>query len=337
MKPEIAVMLPCYNEAVTIGQVVADFRAALPEARIYVFDNASTDETAALARAAGATVIREPRKGKGNVVRRMFAEVDADIYLMADGDGTYSAADAPKLIDALVSTRSDMAIGARSGVRQDAGRRGHALGNRLFNFAYSRLFGNDYTDIFSGYRAFSRRFAKSFPALSHGFEIETEMSVFASQLRLPTVELDLPYGKRPEGSSSKLSSVKDGLRIFGAFLALFKTIKPATFFGTIASGVAMASLVLAFPLFVEYLQTGLVPRMPTALLCTGMMIVSLLLAMSGLVIGAVTRAQAENMRLFYLAMPANRVDPTETVADDGWNDAEKSAALRLGGERRASA
>lgn len=321
---DIAVLLPCHNEALTIAKVVRDFREALPNARIYVFDNASTDRTSEIAREAGALVVCEPRKGKGNVVRRMFAEVDADIYLMADGDDTYDAAGATKLIEALIKTRSDMAVGVRAGVRQDAGRRGHAVGNHLFNVAYSWLFGNDYSDIFSGYRAFTRRFAKSFPALSSGFETETEMSVFASQLRLPIIEIALPYGKRPEGSVSKLSSVRDGLRILMTFLALFKTIRPVTFFGVLSGATMLTSVFLAIPLLVEFLQTGLVPRLPTAVLCTGLGVVSLLLAVSGIIMGAITRAQAENMRLFYLATAANRVDPLESFYDSEWRLTEET-------------
>ena len=333
---DIAVLLPCHNEAITIADVVADFREALPAARIYVFDNASTDDTAHVAAEAGAIVVSEPRKGKGNVVRRMFSEVEADIYLMADGDGTYDASGAPQLIEALVESRSDMVVGARSGVQQDAGRAGHAIGNRLFNAAYSWLFGKEYTDIFSGYRAFSRRFAKSFPALSSGFEIETEMSVFASQLRLPIAEIELPYGKRPEGSTSKLSSVRDGARIGMAFLALFKTVKPVAFFGTLAATAGLASIGLAFPLLIEFLQTGLVPRIPTAILCTGLMLTALLLAISGLIIGAITRAQAENMRLFYLATQANRTDPAEQKNDEIWFGLEQSEAVRTGEQYRAT-
>jgi len=333
---DIAVLLPCYNEAITIADVVRDFRTALPNARIYVFDNASTDDTARVAREAGATVLYEPRKGKGNVVRRMFSEIEADIYVMADGDSTYDPSAAPKLIEALITSRSDMAVGTRMNVRQDAGRRGHAFGNALFNRAYSWLFGKDYSDIFSGYRVFSRRFVKSFPALSTGFETETEMSVFASQLRLPTVEMELPYGKRPEGSTSKLSSIRDGLRILGTFMILFKTIRPKTFFGIFAGAAAMASLVLAAPLLTEYLATGLVPRLPTAILCTGLMLTALLLMCCGLIMGAITRAQAENMRLFYLSNAATRPDPQEEAHNAEWSDLEKLAPLPVGGERRVS-
>ncbi len=335
-RPDIAVLLPCYNEAITIAGVIEGFRESLPDARIYVFDNASTDDTAAIARAAGAMVVSEPRKGKGNVVRRMFSEVDADIYLMADGDGTYDASRAPDLIEALISSRSDMAVGARANVKKDAGRRGHAIGNWGFNLAYSWLFGKDYSDIFSGYRAFTRRFAKSFPALSSGFETETEMSVFASQLRLPTVEIELPYGKRPEGSTSKLSSFRDGARILLTFMALFKTIRPAMFFGGLAAGAALLSLVLAAPLLIEYMQTGLVPRLPTAVLCTGLMIIAMLMITCGLVMSAITRAQAENMRLFYLSIPSYRIDPQESADDTLWNDTTKCVPVCDGGQRRVS-
>lgn len=334
---DIAVLLPCHNEAITIAQVVRDFRESLPRARIYVFDNASTDNTAAVARDAGATVLSEPRKGKGNVVRRMFSEIEADIYVMADGDSTYDPSSAPKLIEALVTTRSDMAVGSRQNVRRDAGRRGHAFGNVLFNTAYAWLFGKEYSDIFSGYRVFSRRFVKSFPALSRGFETETEMSVFASQLRLPIIEIDLPYGKRPEGSTSKLSSIRDGVRILFTFFALFQTIRPKTFFGILAGMASTTSLVLAVPLLTEYLATGLVPRLPTAILCTGLMLTALLLMCCGLIMGSIARAQAENMRLFYLSNASGRPAHHEENDDVEWSDIEKSAALPEGGDRRVRA
>ena len=223
----VAVVLPCHNEAASIARVVREFRVALPQARIVVFDNASSDDTARVASEAGAEVCFEPRAGKGNVVRRMFADVDADVYLMADGDGTYDASAAPQLVASIAQDNVDMAIGARAMVMQDAHRRGHAFGNRLFNRLYHALFGPDFEDIFSGYRAFSRRFVKSFPALSSGFEIETELSVHASQLKLPTSEVVLPYGKREEGSASKLRTFRDGLRILSTFALLLKETRPA--------------------------------------------------------------------------------------------------------------
>jgi hypothetical protein len=234
IEPAIAVLLPCYNEELTIGDVVARFRAALPGAAIHVYDNNSSDMTAVAARAAGAIVHRERRQGKGNVVRRMFADIEADIYVMADGDGTYAPEDAPQLINTLVTEKADMVVGTRRGVTDDAGRRGHAFGNRLFNSLYQFLFGNDFSDIFSGYRAFTRRFVKSFPAVSGGFEIETEMSVHASMLKLPVCEIALDYGRRPEGSASKLSTFRDGARILWMLAMLMKETRPARFFGALA-------------------------------------------------------------------------------------------------------
>ncbi|HEY8579533.1 MAG TPA: glycosyltransferase [Beijerinckiaceae bacterium] len=298
--PRVAVVIPCYNEAATIARVVADFAAALPGARILVFDNASTDATAEAARAAGAEVIREPRPGKGAVVRRMFAEIDADVYVMADGDGTYDAASAPKLVAMIADERMDMAIGARAGVSQEAHRRGHALGNRLFNRLYRSLFGAAYRDIFSGYRAFSRRFVKSFPALSNGFEIETELSVHAGELRLPVGEIDTPYGARVEGSPSKLRSVRDGLKILRAFARLAKETRPVMFFGAFAALFAAAAVILAAPLAQEWAATGLVPRLPTAVLCTGLALVACLLGACGLILDSVARARIEQKRMFYL-------------------------------------
>ncbi|MBV1704000.1 MAG: glycosyltransferase, partial [Hyphomicrobiales bacterium] len=227
----VCVVLPCHDEAETIGAVVRDFRAALPGARIVVFDNRSADGTAEAARAAGAEVRYEPRKGKGNVVRRMFADLDAEDYVMADGDGTYDASGAPRLVAAIRDARADMAVGARAGVRDDAHRAGHALGNALFNRLFGALFGDGAGDVFSGYRAFSRRFVKSFPALSNGFEIETELCVHANQLKLPTVEIELPYGARAAGTASKLHTFRDGWRILRAFGYLLKETRPALFFG----------------------------------------------------------------------------------------------------------
>jgi hypothetical protein len=298
----VAVILPCHNEAQTIAGVVANFRAALPDARVYVFDNASTDDTGERAREAGAEVFREPRPGKGNVVRRMFAEVDADVYVMADGDGTYDASAAPRLVAMIVDDHLDMAIGARENVHRDAHRKGHATGNRLFNRLYATLFGAEYGDIFSGYRAFSRRFVKSFPALSSGFEIETELSVHATQLRLPTGEIVLPYGERPEGSASKLRSVRDGMRILSAFAFLLKETRPALFFGAVAGACALAAIVLAVPLIETWLETGLVPRLPTAILCTGLMLIAGLMAACGLILDSLARARTEQKRILYLAV-----------------------------------
>jgi hypothetical protein len=302
----VAVILPCHNEALSIARVVREFREALPAARIIVYDNASTDPTAGMAEAAGAEVFHEARPGKGNVVRRMFADVDADIYLMADGDGTYDAASAPLLVEAIARDNIDMAIGARAGVCEDAHRRGHAFGNRLFNRLYAALFGAQYADIFSGYRAFSRRFVKSFPALSTGFEIETELSVHASQLKLPTREIALPYGAREEGSASKLRSLSDGWRILATFALLLKETRPALFFGAPAGLTMAVSALLAAPLVATYLDTGLVPRLPTAVLCTGLALLAALLGVCGLILDSLARSRLEQKRILYLTIPAPR-------------------------------
>ena len=303
---DIAVLLPCYNEEHTIGEVVRRFREILPAASIYVYDNNSSDLTAPSAQAAGAVVVREPRQGKGNVVRRMFADVDADIYVMVDGDGTYAPEDAPHLVEMLLERQADMIVGTRRGVTDDAGRKGHALGNQLFNGLYKRLFGRDFTDIFSGYRAFSRRFVKSFPAVSGGFEIETEMSVHASQLKLPVAETELDYGRRPEGSSSKLSTFRDGAKILWMFTLLLKETQPFRFFGAVAAFFAASGLIMMTPVLIEYAETGLVPRMPTWVLSLGLQLMAALMLVTGLVLDSVARGRAEHKRIFYLSIPAQR-------------------------------
>lgn len=307
---DIAVLLPCYNEAATIGTVVRGFRAALPQARIYVYDNNSTDSTALQAMLAGANVVRERRQGKGHVVRRMFSDIDADIYVMADGDGTYRAEDAEELIRTLLSERADMVVGTRRGVHDDAGRQGHALGNRLFNLLYRAIFGTDFTDIFSGYRAFSRRFVKSFPAVSGGFEIETEMSVHASRLKLPVSELELDYGRRPEGSHSKLSTFRDGAKILWMFAMLMKETRPFAFFGIISLSFMAASLGFMTPVLIEYFATGLVSRMPTWVLSMALMMISFMLFTAGLILDSVARSRAEHLRMHYMRLqaPGARID-----------------------------
>jgi glycosyltransferase involved in cell wall biosynthesis len=296
----IAILLPCYNEAGTIRSVVDGFRAALPSARIYVYDNNSTDGTALQAMLSGATVLRERRQGKGHVVRRMFSDIDADVYLMADGDGTYSPDDAEDLIRTLVTERSDMVVGTRRGVHDDAGRHGHAFGNRIFNILYRTIFGTDFTDIFSGYRAFSRRFVKSFPALSAGFEIETEMSVHASRLKLPISELELDYGRRPEGSHSKLSTFRDGAKILWMFAMLMKETRPFAFFGILTTLFLASSLVFMTPVLIEYFETGLVNRMPTWVLSMALMMVSFMFLTAGIILDSVARSRAEQLRIHYL-------------------------------------
>lgn len=306
--PRIAVTIPCYNEAATIAGVIADFRAALPEADIYVYDNNSTDGTPEIARAAGATVRFERRQGKGHVVRRIFADVEADIYIMADGDGTYDASVAPTLVELLQRNQVDMLVGTRADVTKDAGRQGHAFGNKLFNGLYARIFGRDFTDIFSGYRVFTRRFVKSFPAVSSGFEIETEMSVHASQLGIATLERPTKYGMRPEASESKLRTFRDGFRILGMFTMLAKETRPAAFFGLIGAGLTLFALLLSVPLFTTYLQTGLVPRFPTAILAVGIVIIAVISTVCGLILDSLARARIETKRAIFLSYPPLKAD-----------------------------
>jgi glycosyltransferase involved in cell wall biosynthesis len=326
--PTIAVLLPCYNEASTIESVVHGFREALPGARIYVYDNNSTDGTALKAMLAGAEVMRERRQGKGHVVRRMFADIEADIYVMADGDGTYSAADAEDLVRTLLTERADMVVGTRRGVHADAGRQGHAAGNRLFNILYRTIFGRDFTDIFSGYRVFSRRFVKSFPAVSGGFEIETEMSVHASRLKLPVTEIELDYGRRPEGSHSKLSTFKDGAKILWMFAMLMKETRPFAFFGAISSGFIAASLVFMSPVLIAYFQTGLVDRMPTWIFSLVLMLISILMFTAGLILDSVSRARSEQLRIHYMSLPkqAQAFEPMVSRKPTERRKATKTAA-----------
>ena len=303
-QPRIAVLLPCYNEEAAIGATVEGFRQALPGAVIYVYDNNSRDRTREIAAAAGAIVRTETQQGKGCVVRRMFADVEADVYLMADGDLTYDPASAQQMVDTLLSEQFDMVVGTRKHDASEAYRGGHVLGNRLFTRLLAGLFGQSFTDIFSGYRAFSRRFVKSFPVLSQGFEIETEMSVHALELRMPVGEIETRYLARPEGSHSKLSTFRDGWRILKAILTLYRTERPVLFFGGIAALLLIVAVILAVPLVFTYLETGLVPRFPTAILATGMTIVAVLSFFAGLILDTVTRGRREMRRLAYLALPA---------------------------------
>lgn len=300
----IAVTLPCYNEASTIASVIASFQKALPDADIYVFDNNSTDGTADIARRAGAIVRTETRQGKGHVVRRIFADVEADIYVMADGDGTYDASLAPVLVELMKKNHVDMVVGTRADVTRDAGRGGHAFGNRVFNMLFNTMFGRQFTDIFSGYRVFSRRFVKSFPAVSGGFEIETEMSVHSCQIGIPTMERPTPYGVRPEDSTSKLKTFRDGFRILGMFFVLAKETRPAAFFGAIGVLMTILALCLSAPLLVTYLETGLVPRFPTAILSMGLVIIATVSAVCGLILDSLARARVEAKRSVFLSYPA---------------------------------
>ena len=303
-QPRIAVLLPCYNEEAAIERTVAGFRAALPDATIYVYDNNSKDRTVELASSAGAVVRTETSQGKGHVVRRMFADIDADVYVMADGDLTYDPAAAPPMVAMLLADQLDMVVGTRKHEQAEAYRGGHVLGNKLFTGLLSGLFGRSFTDIFSGYRVFSRRFVKSFPVLSAGFEIETEMSVHALELRMPVGELETVYAARPEGSASKLSTYRDGWRILKTIVTLYRVERPVLFFGTIGFYLVLLALVLAVPLVMTYLSTGLVPRFPTAILITGLGIVAVLCWFAGLILDTVTRGRREVRRLFYLAQPA---------------------------------
>jgi glycosyltransferase involved in cell wall biosynthesis len=298
---QIAVLLPCYNEEVSIRKTVENFRATLPDALVYVYDNRSTDRTAEEARLAGAIVRREEWPGKGNVVRRMFSDVQADIYLMADGDGTYDHRVAPKMIQKMVDDNLDMVIGIRQNIYQNAYRPGHGVGNQIFNTLYRSLFGRMFTDIFSGYRLFSRRFVKSFPAISSGFEIETEISVHASQLRLPIAELPTHYTARQDGSLSKLRTVSDGFRILFTLITLFKEIRPMQFFGLLAIGFCSLGIILSVPLFITFIETGHVPRLPTAVLSTGMVLMSGVFLVSGLILDSLARGRLEQKRMWYLA------------------------------------
>jgi glycosyltransferase involved in cell wall biosynthesis len=298
----IAVLVPCYNESMTVQKVVADFRSALPDAEVYVFDNASDDGTAALARDAGARVRTVRFRGKGHVVRRMFADIEADVYVMVDGDDTYDAASAPRLVGSILEGQ-DMAVGVREAVDATAYRAGHAFGNHLLTGFLVWLFSRPTRDILSGYRAFSRRFVKSFPAQSSGFEIETELTVHALELQMPIGEVTTPYKERPEGSVSKLSTWGDGFRILRTMLNLFSTERPLAFYGAISTVLVVAAVVLGIPLILTYLQTGLVPRIPTAILVTTLLVIAALSSLVGLVLGAVTRSRREIKALAYLRFP----------------------------------
>jgi len=310
--PEIAVLIPCFNEQEAVGAVVSAFRSHLPQAIIFVYDNASTDLTAECARGAGAVVRSEPLRGKGYVVRRMFADIEADIYVLVDGDGTYDAASAPELVAALVRESLDLVSAVRVDSSQSAYRTGHRFGNWLLTRLVSQLFGKRFSDMLSGYRVMSRRFVKSFPALSAGFEIETELTVHALQMRIPIAESPTPYRERAAGSASKLRTISDGARIMRTIVHLLKEERPFAFFGTTSALLVLLALALGIPVIVEYMRTGLVPRLPTAVLATGLMILASLSLVCGLILQTVTRGRIEMKRLNYLSVPIRfrpRPDP----------------------------
>lgn len=297
----IAVLVPCYNEEKAIAKVVADFRAALPQAPVYVYDNNSKDHTVEVAQRAGAVVRRELHQGKGHVVRRMFTDVEADIYVLVDGDATYDALSARAMIASLLENRLDMVVAARVDQEVAAYRRGHRTGNRLLTNFVSFVFGRSFSDILSGYRVFSRRFVKSFPVLSGGFEIETELTVHALELDLPVAEVETPYYARLEGSASKLNTWRDGFRILWTIVRLYRSERPLHFFSAIGALLVFVAIVLAIPVVATFLREGVVPRVPTAVLATGLMLAALLSLMSGLILDTVTRGRRELKLLAYLA------------------------------------
>jgi glycosyltransferase involved in cell wall biosynthesis len=301
---DVAVLVPCYNEERAIAKVVADFRAALPDAALYVYDNNSTDGTVTAAEKAGAVVRRETYQGKGHVVRRMFNDVEADVYILVDGDATYDAASARAMVTKLVDERLDMVVATRVDRDPAAFRPGHRLGNRLLTGFVAHVFGRSITDMLSGYRVFSRRFVKSFPILSGGFEIETELTVHALELELPVGEIATPYFSRASGSVSKLSTWGDGFRILWTVFRLYRAERPLSLFGGMGLALAIMSIGLAIPIFITYVQEGLVPRLPTAVLSTGLMLLAFLCFACGLILDTVTRGRRELKLLAYLALRA---------------------------------
>jgi glycosyltransferase involved in cell wall biosynthesis len=303
-KGRVAVLVPCNNEEAAIGKVVADFRAALPDTAIYVYDNNSTDRTREVAAAAGAIVRREQHQGKGRVVRRMFTDIDADVYVLVDGDATYDAPSARAMIGKLVAERLDMVCAVRVDREEAAYRPGHRIGNRLLTGFVAHVFGQSFSDMLSGYRVFTRRFVKSFPALSGGFEIETELTVHALELELPVGEVPTPYYSRPEGSASKLSTWRDGVRIIRTVLRLYRAERPLALFTALGISLGIVALGIAIPIFITYLQEGLVPRLPTAVLSTGLMLLACLSIVCGLILDTVTRGRRELKLLAYLAQRA---------------------------------
>ena len=307
---KVAVLIPCYNEAATIAKVVQDFRKALPQAEIHVFDNNSSDDSAASALEQGAHIQHVALQGKGHVMRRLFADIEADVYLLVDGDDTYDATAAPRLIQNLLDNRRDMVVAVRKASSDTAYRSGHAWGNRLLSAFLSHLFGRNCSDILSGYRALSRRFVKSFPVLTEGFEIETELTIHALELKMSVGELETMYKERPSGSQSKLRTYRDGLRILATMLRLFAAERPLVCYGLVSASLVLTATGLGLPLVITWLQTGLVPRFPTAILATGIMLLAALSMLAGLVMDSVTRGRREVKMLAYLREPA--IDPSVT-------------------------
>jgi len=302
----IAVLVPCFNEEAAIGKVVADFKAALPTATVYVYDNNSTDKTVEVATAAGAVVRRERRRGKGNVVRRMFQDIEADIYVMVDGDDTYDAARAPELVALLVDDNLDMVVGRRIETHEAAYRAGHRLGNRVLTGLVARLFGAALVDMLSGYRVFSRRFAKSFPSSSREFEIETELTVHAMQMKMALAEIDTNYKERPPGSTSKLRTFRDGWRILLTITNLMRNERPLMFFALIGMVLVAVALVLGIPVVIDWSHTGKVERFPTAILSSALVVIAVVCFATGAILDLVAHVRRESKRLAYLqhASPA---------------------------------
>lgn len=303
VQPRIAVLLPAYNEEAAIRAVISSFRQALPSAEIYVYDNNSSDRTVELSLAECVIVRSEKRQGKGYVVRRMFADVDADIYVMCDADDTYDAATARNMVDELIDANLDMVVGARDAISVTAYRPAHEFGNWLLTGLVRFIFGNEFRDMLSGYRVFSRRFVKSFPLMSQGFEIETELTIHALELEMPSSEVRVGFKDRPAGSFSKLNTISDGIRILWTIGALLKQERPMQLFSGIGAIFALLSISLAWPVLTEYLQSGLVPRLPTAVLATGLMLLGWFSFFSGLILDTVTRGRQEAKRLRYLEWP----------------------------------
>lgn len=313
---KIVVAVPCYNEEQSVASVVRDFKSSLPEAQIFVYDNGSSDQTKREALCAGAIVRDEKRRGKGYVARRFFSDVEADIYLLVDGDGTYDASAAPKLVQTLLSEQVDMVVATRENIQENAGRQGHALGNAVFNAMYARLFGRGFTDIFSGYRVFTRRFVKSFPAASSGFELETEICAHASQMEIPMVEVPTTYRLRGANSYSKLRTIPDGLRILRTFVLLTKEMRPAMFFGGLGCCTGLLGTLLSIPIFRTYVETGLVPRFPTFIGITGLAVIATVLCTCGIILDSVSRLRIEQKRLVFLSFSAPSATPDPSTNEN---------------------